>query len=83
MRVFERLQYVLAFGVCRLTTSALSVTSMKVCSKLQQLFYRGSVTLLKAHKKTKFHLFMYRFHQTFLLNQEQHPLSFFYPSSWN
>lgn len=44
---------------CRLTTSALSVTNMKVCSKLEQIFYCRSVTLLKAHVKTKFHFFMY------------------------
>lgn len=39
--------------LCLITASPLSVATMKVRSELQQGLYRGRVTLLKAHEKTK------------------------------
>lgn len=39
--------------LCLITASPLFVATMKIRSKLQQGLYRGRVTLLKAHEKTK------------------------------
>lgn len=42
-----------------ITTSTLSVTTMKVCSKFQQRFYCGSMTLLQANGMTYQNTFLY------------------------